>query len=64
MENDATDTDNSITDQLDTLADRIEAEEDRLSDVEDRYYDKFTAMETALEKLSSQYSIISSFASS
>lgn len=64
IENDTSDTDNSTQDQLDTLADKIEAEEDRLSDVEDRYYDKFTAMETALEKLSSQYSIISSFSSS
>lgn len=63
MENDTTDTDNSISDQLDTLADKIEDEEDRLDDVQDRYYNQFTAMETALEKLSSQSSIISSFSS-
>ena len=62
-ENDTTDTDNSISDQLDTLADKIEDEEDRLDDVQDRYYNQFTAMETALEKLSSQSSIISSFSS-
>lgn len=64
MENDTSDTDNTITTQLDTLADKIEDEEDRLSDLEDRYYDKFTSMETTLSELSSQYSIISSFASS
>lgn len=64
MDNDTSDTDNSTTDRLETLADKIEAEEDRLSDLEDRYYDKFTTMETTLETLSSQYSIISSFASS
>ena len=64
MENDTTDTDNVLTTQLESLADKIEAEEDRLEEVEDRYYDKFTAMETALSTLSSQYSIISSFASS
>lgn len=64
MENDTSDTDNSLTTQLETLADKIEAEEERLDEVEDRYYDKFTAMETALSTLSSQYSIISSFASS
>ena len=63
MENDTTDTDNSLSDQLDTLADKIEDEEDRLDDVQDRYYNQFTAMETALEKLSSQSSIISSFSS-
>lgn len=62
-ENDTTDTDNSISDQLDTLADKIEDEEDRLDGVQDRYYNQFTAMETALEKLSSQSSIISSFSS-
>ncbi len=63
MENDTSDTDNSLTTQLESLADKIEAEEERLDEVEDWYYDKFTAMETALSTLSSQYSIISSFAS-
>lgn len=38
----------------------LEKMEDKLSDMEDRYYKQFTAMETALSKLNSQSSSISS----
>ena len=40
--------------------DEIEDWEDRLAEMEDSYYSKFTAMETALAKLQSQQSSMSS----
>lgn len=58
--NDASYSDNTLSDQLDDLQERIEAEEDRLEEVEDRYYDKYTAMETYLNKLSAQMASFSS----
>lgn len=44
--------------------DEIEDWEDRLAEMEDSYYSKFTAMETALAKLQSQQSSMSSLFSS
>lgn len=44
--------------------DEIEDWEDRLAEMEDSYYSKFTAMETALAKLQSQQSFMSSLFSS
>ena len=44
---------NQYTDDMDELADRLE-------EIEDRYYNQFSAMETALTKLSSQSSWLSS----
>lgn len=64
MADDASDTDNILTKDMDTLADKIAAEQDRLNNEEDRYYKQFTNMETALENLASQSSVISSFGSS
>ncbi|MEN6413956.1 MAG: flagellar filament capping protein FliD [Veillonellales bacterium] len=61
---DASETDNVLSKDLDSLADKISDEEDRLSNEEDRYYTQFTNMETAIEQLSTQSSIISSFSSS
>lgn len=45
---------------LKSYEDEIEDWEDRLADMEDSYYSKFTAMETALAKLQSQQSSLSS----
>jgi flagellar hook-associated protein 2 len=42
----------------------IEKLEDDLDDMADRYYQKFSAMETALSKLDSQASLISQLFSS
>lgn len=49
-----------IKSDLQSYEDEIEEWEDRLADMEDSYYDKFTAMETALAKLQSQQSSLSS----
>lgn len=49
-----------IKNDLKSYEDEIEEWEDRLADMEDSYYDKFTAMETALAKLQSQQSSLSS----
>ncbi|HWP98196.1 MAG TPA: flagellar filament capping protein FliD [Syntrophomonadaceae bacterium] len=61
---DGSDSTNALSKELDTLADKIDAEQDRLDKEEDRYYTEFTNMETALEKMSSQYNAISSLTSS
>lgn len=61
---DASDTASSLAKDMDTLTSRITAEQKRLDNLRNRYYTQFTNMETALEKLSSQSSILSSFASS
>lgn len=63
-ENDTSDTENSYSKELDKYSDKIEAEKDRLDDEEDRLYEKYTAMETYLNQLSSQFSALSSFTSS
>lgn len=64
MTSDSSSTDNALSKDMDSLADKITEEEDRLSNEEDRYYTEFTNMETALEELSSQSSILSSLTSS
>lgn len=56
---DGSDTTDALSEEIDTLADKIEEEQDRLDKEEDRYYTEFTNMETALEKLSSQYNSLS-----
>ena len=38
------------------MEDKIEDMKDKLADEEDRYWDRFTAMESALSKLQSQNS--------
>lgn len=46
-------------DKIDDIDDTIQDLEDKLDDMADRYYDKFSAMETALATLNSQASYIS-----
>jgi len=48
------DTKSSIAKQIRTYITDMDNFSDRLDDIEDRYYNQFDAMETALEKLSSQ----------
>ncbi len=52
--------DKQIKSDLEDYEDQIEKMEEKLQDMEDAYYDKFTAMETALAKLQSQQSALSS----
>lgn len=49
-----------IKDDIKSYEDEIEEWEDKLADMEDSYYSKFAAMETALAKLQSQQSSLSS----
>ena len=49
-----------MKDDISDYEDEIEDWEDRLADLEDSYYDKFSAMETALAKLQSQTNSLSS----
>lgn len=52
--------DNStIGKELARYEDRIETLQDQLDDIEERYYNKFTAMETAIEKMNSQSNYLS-----
>jgi flagellar hook-associated protein 2 len=55
--------DKEITSQLSDYKTEISDWETKLADLEDRYYSQFTAMETALTKLQSQQSAISSYLS-
>lgn len=52
--------DKEITSLKSDYEDEIDEWEEKLKDMEDRYYSKFSAMETALSKLNSQTSYISS----
>ena len=52
--------DKQIETQLDDYEVEIAKWEDRLTEMEDRYYAQFSAMETAMAKLNSQSSYISS----
>lgn len=45
--------------EYDNYSDMISKQEDKIKDLEDKWYDKFSAMETALAKLSSKSSAIS-----
>lgn len=57
-DSDSFSSDSTMGKRISELKDDIEDEEDRLDDAEERYYDKFTAMETALNALSSQYNTL------
>ncbi len=57
---DTTNTQNVLTKELTSLADKIKQEQARLDDEQDRYYAQFTNMEQAINKLSSQASILAS----
>lgn len=52
--------DKQMTTQYSNYTTEIEEWEDKISDYEERYYSKFSAMETALTKLNSQTSSLSS----
>lgn len=52
--------DKKLDNDYDDYTDKIEEAEDELSEYEDYWYDKFSAMETALSKLSSASSVVSS----
>lgn len=56
--------DKAMQTEYDDLTDDIDDEEDRLNDLEDSWYDKFSKMETALTKINSKSSAISSLLSS
>jgi len=58
------DTQNSIFDQIQTLNDRIEDFKDRLEEEQDRWWNKFTAMESALSTLNAQSAMITGMLSS
>lgn len=52
--------DKQMQKEYDTYKDKIKQEEKKLAEYEQRWYDKFTAMETALSKLTSKESALSS----
>lgn len=52
--------DNSIQDQIDNIDDEIDKWQDKLSDKIDYYTNKFTALETLINKMNSQSSALSS----
>ena len=56
----AGDTVDKLGDKVDDTEESISDMEDKLSDMADRYYEKFSAMETALSKLNSTSSMITS----
>ena len=56
--------DKAMQDEYDDLTDDIDDETDRINDLEDSWYDKFSDMETALSKINSKSSAISSLLSS
>lgn len=51
--------DKTMQNEYDDYTDTIKKWEDKVSDMEEYYYDKFSAMETALSKLQSQQSALS-----
>lgn len=52
--------DKLLQSQYDDYTDKIAEQEEKLQDLEDRYYDQFSSMETALSKLTSTQSYLSS----
>ena len=52
--------DKRLQTEYDEYTKKIKEQETKLQDLEDRYYNQFTAMETAMSKLNSQQSYISS----
>lgn len=63
IEDDTSESSNSYTTSINDYQDKIDAENDRLDDLEESLYTKYTAMETYLSQLSSQFSALSSFLS-
>lgn len=64
MADDTSETDNSYSTSIEDYENKIDAENDRLDELEESLYTKYTAMETYLSQLSSQFSVLSSFTSS
>lgn len=52
--------DKALQKEYDNYKEKIADQEEKIADFEDRYYDKFTAMEVAMSKLTSQQNAISS----
>ena len=52
--------DKALEKEYKNFSDKIKDQEEKIADYEDRYYDKFTAMEVAMSKLTSQQSSLSS----
>ena len=52
--------DKALQKEYDNFKEKIADQEEKIADFEDRYYDKFTAMEVAMSKLTSQQNAISS----
>ena len=50
----------NLTYITDNYKEKIADQEEKIANFEDRYYDKFTAMEVAMSKLTSQQNAISS----
>jgi len=59
---DVSDTASFLAEDMDALASRIKGEQKRLDNLRSRFYSQFTNLETALVKLASQASFLSSFA--
>jgi len=56
--------DKKMQQEYDDYSDEISKQEEKLKAMEDRYYDQFSAMETAMTKLNSQQSALTSMLSS
>jgi flagellar hook-associated protein 2 len=63
VESTTSETQNSIYDQITRTNKTIRSLQDRLSGEETRYWNKFTAMETALEQLNAQSAMLTQFSS-
>ncbi len=61
---DASEYSNYYFKEITTYTERIEAMQDRLADIEQRYYSRYTALETAISRMNSQSSYITSMFSS
>lgn len=64
MVGDASEFTNYYYKEIESYSDKIETMNDRLADIEERYYAKYTALETAISRMNSQSSYISSMFSS
>lgn len=54
---------NKLTDQIEELSEKIEDQENRMSNLEAKYYEQFSAMESAISKMDTISSYLSSFSS-
>jgi flagellar hook-associated protein 2 len=59
----STEYNNKLTDQIEELTDKIEDQENRMSNLEAKYYEQFSAMESAISKMDTISSYLSSFSS-